>query len=973
MERPFVALTFEQFRSLLARFPFQRRINAVHMHHTWRPSHVHYNGIGTIQGMFHVHTTQRGFSDIAQHITIAPDGTIWTGRNWDKAPASATGHNGSSAVGPFMFEMIGDFDKGQDPFRDPQSTTAFAVVTAVQRHFGLSVETLHFHREMAPKSCPGTGIDYQGVLDEVRKLHATTPDASPSADGSPFSSSFSQDEGTIRRALQALQFESGSRSAGVTGEELGEKEEGGSFSGTDSYAARSAGSKALTTADFLELRPHVINLRSGLLVEGGKYSTLPADVERIFGENLRNAIENPASAGMPARPAGDPFRVMLWAHGGLIGEEEGLRIALKHLRFWKTNGVYPIYFVWETGLYDAIGHLLGVHQPVARNLFSDRISDPILERLARSLGGEKVWGAMKWNAEACSTPPHGGALKAAAELAKVCAERKGEIELYAAGHSAGSIFHSSFLPAAQAAGVPAIRSLFLLAPAVRMDFFRERLLKLIGNYVEQCTLFTMFREAELNDNCAKVYRKSLLYLIRYALEPERKAEILGLEESLRRDAEVAEAFGLGGVAAGKAEVIFSPSTVSDGVSATESHSHGGFDDDAATMNAIALRILRGKSRSDLALAYVTDQSRDISYDLWKSKELQEVEEEAAAAVLAATPPDTRTGTGVSSKASAASSAPFVRAAGQRRALCVGIDRYPSNPLAGCVRDAKTWSSTLQALGFDETSLLLDQDATYANIKSKVKDLIVSSKPGDVIVWQYSGHGTQVPDVSKDEGDGQDEAICPYDFNTGHLLVDDEIGEWINSLPAGVNFTLFLDCCHSGTLNRFGVGEPSPAAFTDARPRFVPLTAEVREAYLRFARSVPARLAGTGRSRSREAAVQTNEVLFSACKPEEVAWESNGQGEFTLRATRLLAAGQAGVTNDHFHKSVIDAFGSTGRQTPTLSCADRLKGNTLLASLLPVTGSTATQPVTAPGDATHDKRIAQIAVSLEQAARELRTF
>ena len=43
-------------------------------------------------------------------------------------------------------------------------------------------------------------------------------------------------------------------------------------------------------------------------------------------------------------------------------------------------------------------------------------------------------------------------------------------------------------------------------------------------------------------------------------------------------------------------------------------------------------------------------------------------------------------------------------------------------------------------------------------------------PGDVIVWQYAGHGTKVPDVNGDEaqGDspGQDEAICPVDMLYG---------------------------------------------------------------------------------------------------------------------------------------------------------------------------------------------------------------
>ena len=149
MPKPFVPLTLVQFRDMLVRFPFSRAVSVVHMHHTWRPNRAQYKGLASIDAMHEFHTKERGFSDIAQHITIAPDGTIWTGRNWNKAPASATGHNGSEQSGPFMFEMIGDFDTGQDPFDDPQRSTVLEVIAAVQGRFRLPPDALRFHRQMA--------------------------------------------------------------------------------------------------------------------------------------------------------------------------------------------------------------------------------------------------------------------------------------------------------------------------------------------------------------------------------------------------------------------------------------------------------------------------------------------------------------------------------------------------------------------------------------------------------------------------------------------------------------------------------------------------------------------------------------------------------------------------------------------------------------------------------------------------------
>ncbi len=118
MGRPFRQLTLSQFSQLLQSFQFTRQIDVVHMHHTWRPNRSMYKGLATIEAMYQFHTTVNGWSDIAQHISIAPDGTIWTGRDWNNPPASAKGFNGNNTHGPFMFEMIGDFDMGRDPWTE---------------------------------------------------------------------------------------------------------------------------------------------------------------------------------------------------------------------------------------------------------------------------------------------------------------------------------------------------------------------------------------------------------------------------------------------------------------------------------------------------------------------------------------------------------------------------------------------------------------------------------------------------------------------------------------------------------------------------------------------------------------------------------------------------------------------------------------------------------------------------------------
>ncbi|MGJ0223488.1 caspase family protein, partial [Streptococcus pyogenes] len=811
MPTPFVPLKLPQFRQMLASFPFTRTITTVHMHHTFRPNHSQYRGLASIESMHRFHTQERGFSDIAQHITIAPDGTIWTGRNWNKAPASASGHNGNAHAGPFMFEMIGDFDHGRDVFEDPQRNVVLEVIAAVQQRFGLPPDALKFHNQMSPKSCPGTAISFEEIVAAVRQLHAAPRSAAAPGTDAPFPGSFQDDQLTgseralVNDAIEVF-LRDHSPAESLSSAEPPEGEDAVLFTGRGSVASSAARGVEVTADDLIALRPHVINLSEGQLKEGGDYFTLPQDVERIFSEDMEKAFADPESVGMPRRGDGHPFRCIVWAHGGLISERDGLAIARKHLDFWKANGIYPIYFAWETGLGESLGFMLRSLVPGgsrgARNFFSDNVSDPMIEGLARAVHAGKIWTSMKRNAELAHSG-NGGAIKVASELKAFCGRHAGAIEIHAAGHSAGSIFHSHFLPAALDLGIPAVSSLYLLAPAIRVDHFKERLLGRIGTGIKRLGVFTMLREHEMDDHCAKVYRKSLLYLIRFSLEKERGAEILGLEESLRRDRDISRLLGLnnsGTSAAG--DIVFSKSPGSDGQFASQATSHGGFDDDAPTMNSIALRILGEQTKASLKAPYPESSTRSAS-DPWVARELEEVQRSFGAAFAPPASPQSWSTTSNSPAANLPGGAPAVAPAssqnGRRLALCVGIDRYRVRPLAGCVADARLWERTLQGLGF-QSELLVDEDATYANIKARVERLVRSACAGDVIVWQYAGHGTQVPDVNGDEGGGdspgKDEAICPVDMHTGRMFTDDEIAALIQELQPGVSFTLLMDCCHS---------------------------------------------------------------------------------------------------------------------------------------------------------------------------------
>jgi hypothetical protein len=208
-------------------------------------------------------------------------------------------------------------------------------------------------------------------------------------------------------------------------------------------------------------------------------------------------------------------------------------------------------------------------------------------------------------------------------------------------------------------------------------------------------------------------------------------------------------------------------------------------------------------------------------------------------------------------------------------------------------------------------------------------LIGGAQPGDVLVFQYAGHGTQVPDTDQDEEDGTDEALVPKDFEDGAFLIDDDLRQVFDKLAAGVSLTCFIDCCHSGTITRM-LGRNSGAdlpAGEDVRARFLKPVGEQWQSWMRAHRRFRQReralaLDGGGGGRRRALGGEALRwVNFSACDATEVAYESSGSGDFTRQAMLVLRAAPLVATNRSFQDQVIAGLGARRRQTPQLDCPD----------------------------------------------------
>lgn len=904
MPPPFQRLTIEQFAGVLAAFEFRRRITCVHMHHTWRPNRAMWRGHDSMIGMWRFHTEERGFVDIAQHLTIDPDGHVWTGRNWNLPPASAVGHNGNATAGPFMFETVGDFDTGRDVLQGAQRKAVLDVTALVQSRFGLSSESLMFHNHMADKSCPGSTIAYDTFLAELR-AHAVATAAAPRGRAGasarqplPLPDSALADGALVQRTLRLIEPDPlAARSTAATMQEeldYDHETEAAILGGP-----RGGGSGSAPTPEQIDaLRPYVLNLRMGGFSNNGLMTSSAADVDMIVNEHLKREVD--AAQGVP-------LRIVLFAHGGLVKESRGLAIAHDQVAWWRDNGVYPIHFIWETGLFETIKDLLErarspLRQRGLGDLITDRITDPLIESAVRALQSERIWGAMKSSAQLASAD--GGGARALLSALAAFVRQGAKIELHAVGHSAGSIFLAQLVDAAHTLGLPAFKSVQFMAPALRVDTFRRLIEPRVGAGIDTLTVFTMRRDFERDDNCAGLYRKSLLYLVSGGCEPEHDAPLLGLEDSLRADPALRALFSLGTPGGGKCEVVWSKSTLDQGRSATRAVRHGDFDNDAPTMNAVLRRVLDIADTVPLVRPFPASRA---PFDPWQDG-VDWPPELLAGGVSA---------TAVGLPASAQVPAPVAPAAevGRRLALCVGIDAYPAAPLAGCRNDARLWQQTLRTLGFEAEALF---DPTRSQLVAAIEHLFSRARAGDQIVLQYAGHGTHVEDLDGDDsgGDtpGRDEALCPLDFSDGALLIDDDLGALIDSLDSRARLTLFMDCCHSGDNTRFG-GQRQRAR-ADARARYMPPTPQLLQAHRQW------RSAHGGTRAAARAAHP--ELLFTACRSDQLAWESGGHGEFTLRATQVLGNGGGPLSARTLHQRVVEAFGPNPRQQPLLDGpADRL--------------------------------------------------
>jgi hypothetical protein len=388
--------------------------------------------------------------------------------------------------------------------------------------------------------------------------------------------------------------------------------------GTDIWVARLGVPLFLTTAaataithsaaaqqsqsySFRELRPHIISIgNDGMLRPAGTFGTTEATITEIIETDFPRITKNWKKK-----------RLLLYAHGGLVSESGAIQRVADYRSALLEHEVYPLAFIWKTDFATTISNILKDAQSrrrpegfwdATKDFMLDR-ADDALEPLARLLSGKALWDEMKENArlatELNTSSRRGGARILADQLADLAKLLEEDLEIHIIGHSAGSIFHAPLVKYLLGKGLD-IQTCTLWAPACTVDLFKNSYAKaILSKRIRDFSIFTLTDRSEQDDSCAKIYNKSLLYLVSNAFEASPRiplfrdgVPILGMEKFIvqgrRDDALMKQVF-----AAPNVDWVLAPNTEPEN-SARRSTctSHGGFDDDKATVEATLARMLR---------------------------------------------------------------------------------------------------------------------------------------------------------------------------------------------------------------------------------------------------------------------------------------------------------------------------------------------------------------------------------------------
>jgi hypothetical protein len=243
------------------------------------------------------------------------------------------------------------------------------------------------------------------------------------------------------------------------------------------------------------------------------------------------------------------------------------------------------------------------------------------------------------------------------------------------------------------------------------------------------------------------------------------------------------------------------------------------------------------------------------------------------------------------------------ARGEDRALLVGVGRYAhfDDKLKGVSLDIRMMTEFARILGFKRHAIkvLEHETASTGDVYSAIENWLINGVgPEDRVLFYFSGHGSQVPDVSRDEKDQFDEVLLLYDVAlrekgrrqtlTG-VLLDDDFSAMLARMQSR-NIFVILDACHSGSATRSLRLNPRSLAVTDAQIKSFSYSPYISAAGGQGSFDVMEPLAS--------AEVSNRYVALTACRDDEKTIATSQGSIFTLglrQAVRAAAVAGANLT------------------------------------------------------------------------------
>jgi hypothetical protein len=336
----------------------------------------------------------------------------------------------------------------------------------------------------------------------------------------------------------------------------------------------------------LEIAGHFVHFDDGKFKPRGDYWSTADDIRQTADRIKQSAAK------------GKYKHLLIYAHGGLNDPKASAARISALKKGFKRNGIYPFHAMYDTGMAEELKDaLLRVFKSERAESFFKDLKDDLLGKITEKKDRviedivrkpvTPIWEEMKNDAFRPFKPDSNGGTSDGLFVIKTFAETLAGagLKIHLAGHSTGAVLLGHLLDALDTLNRPdLIAGCSLMAPACSVEFYREHYEPRLGGGTKgrekvrlpALDIYNLNEKLEKEDNVGKVYNKSLLYLVSRALERETDKPLLGMQiysKSLTEHKALTIHYSNG----------------RKGV--TASSTHGGFDNDAPTMNNILRRIL----------------------------------------------------------------------------------------------------------------------------------------------------------------------------------------------------------------------------------------------------------------------------------------------------------------------------------------------------------------------------------------------